>query len=73
MSELDNLMSLDPMRMSDQDIDKIITYHRQQRENFEKGIKPKKEKGPSVSLDSVVQALQIKVPPKADENFKRRV
>lgn len=57
MSEIDELMNLDPLHLSEQDLDKIIAYQRKQRQNFELGIKPKKEKGPTVSLDSVVASL----------------
>lgn len=71
MSEIDDLMSLDPLELSEQDIDKIIAYQRKQRQNFELGVKPKKEKGPSVSLDSVMTVLSANKP--AAEPIKRRV
>lgn len=57
-SELDLLMSLDPLQMSDQDIDKIIAYERQARLEFELGVKaPKKDKGVSIDISSVVAKL----------------
>lgn len=44
-TELDELMSLDPLSLSDQDIDHIIAYHRKQRAMHEAGIKPEKSGG----------------------------
>ncbi len=57
-SELDLLMSLDPLEMSEQDIDKIIAYERQARLEFELGVKaPKKDKGVTIDIGKVVAAL----------------
>lgn len=62
-SELDLLMSLDPLLMSDQDIDKIIDYERKQRLEFELGVKsPKKDKGVTIDIGKVVSALTAAVP-----------
>lgn len=62
-SELDLLMSLDPLNMSDQDIDKIIAYERQARLEFELGVKaPKKDKGVTIDISKVVAALTPAVP-----------
>lgn len=62
-SELDLLMSLDPLNMSDQEIDKIIAYERQQRLEFELGVKaPKKDKGVTIDIGKVVSALTAAVP-----------
>lgn len=56
-SEIDELMDKDPMQLSKQDLDAIIAYHRKAQANFVSGVKPKKEKGPSVDLSGVVQSL----------------
>lgn len=72
MSEIDDLMHLDPLKLSEQDLDKIIAYQRKQRQNFELGIKPKKETGPKVSLDSVIGAL-TNIPKAEPAPMKRRV
>lgn len=57
-SELDLLMSLDPLLMSDQDIDKIIAYEREQRIAFELGVKvPKKDQAVTFDISKVVSAL----------------
>ena len=57
-SELDLLMSLDPLEMSEQDIDKIIAYERQARLEFELGVKsPKRDKGVSIDIGNVVAKL----------------
>lgn len=57
-SELDLLMSLDPLLMSDLDIDKIIEYERRARLEFELGVKsPKKDKGVSIDIGSLVAKM----------------
>lgn len=71
MSEIDDLMNLDPLELSSQDIDKIIAYQRKQKQNFELGIKPKKEKGASVSLDNVLSALKVQAPTDAPKIIRR--
>ena len=54
------------------DIDDIIAYMRKARSNWIAGVKPKKETGPKVSLDSVMQALApvtVEVP--AEKKMRR--
>lgn len=72
-NEIDLLMDLDPLSMSARDIDSIIAYHRQNRANAEAGIKPKKETGPKVSLDSVMGSLLAAKPKAPTVLVKRRV
>jgi hypothetical protein len=50
-SDLDALMSEDPLSLSDKDIDTIIAIQRNFRANKEAGIKPKREKGPGLKID----------------------
>lgn len=52
-NDIDLLMSLDPLEMSDLDIDKVIAYHRNQRAAREAGKtgRAKKDSGPSTKLD----------------------
>ena len=64
MNDLDELMSKDPLSLSDQDIDSIIAYQRRHRANVEGGGKVRKDKGPGVSLGNLVQGLVGKVEPK---------
>lgn len=48
-NELDRVMDLDPLSLSEQDLEKIVAYERKMQGDFEAGIKPKKsgsEKGP---------------------------
>lgn len=62
-SDLDALMSEDPLNLSDQDIDRIILYQRNARANHEAGIKPKRPArtgGMKISLE----ALGLKQKPK---------
>lgn len=61
-NEIDRLMSLDPLDLSAQDIDEIIAYQRKSRQNWEAGIKPKKESSGKVSLDKVMETLIPKAP-----------
>lgn len=68
MSELEDLMNLDPLELSSQDIDKIIMYQRKARQNFKAGIKPKREKA-GIDLSSVIASL---APTKAPDLTKRR-
>ena len=67
-NDIDLLMSLDPLEYSSTDIDIIIAYHRNQRALREKGVKPKKDKGPKQLLD--LEALGLKV---AAPKINRRV
>lgn len=78
INTIDDLMNIDPMDLTKDDIDAIIAYHRQNRQLLAEGVKPKKDKGPSVSLDSVMNALAVKatgeLPEKPKtEGIKRRV
>lgn len=61
-NDIDFLMSLDPLELSKQDIDIIIAYHRNQRALREKGVKPKKDKGPASTLDLVALGLKPAAP-----------
>lgn len=72
-NEVDELMSLDPLEMTAKDIDQIILYHRNNRANHEAGIKPKKEAGPKVSLDTVMASLKPKSVVAPAQTVKRRV
>lgn len=63
-NEIDYLMNLDPLELSDQQIDKIIAYQRKQRQQFELGVKPKKEKGPAPDLTTILSALVPAAPEK---------
>ena len=63
LSELDELMSRDPLDLSSQDIDTIISLQRKARQNFEAGVKPKKETGPKQDLSEL---LKMSAPKTAD-------
>ncbi len=50
-NEIDQLMSLDPLELSAQDIDSIIAYQRKARAAWDSGVKPKKgTEGPKITL-----------------------
>lgn len=64
-SELDELMSRDPLDLSAQDIDKIIAYQRQQRAAREDKAKPRKsaaEAGIKGATDLVALVRGIAAP-----------
>lgn len=48
--ELDDLMNLDPLELSEQDIDDIIAYQRKARGEHDDGKKSTKTQGPRIDL-----------------------
>lgn len=58
-SELDELISRDPLSLSSQDIDAIIAYQRQQRARREAGIKTKKPKDEAMSALTASQLVSL--------------
>ena len=70
-SNIDLLMDLDPLEMTPDDISSIIDYHRRNRANHEAGVKPKKDTGPQVKIDSsaVIASLGLT---KVEAPIKRR-
>lgn len=64
ISDLDWLMSMDPVELSahPEAIDAIIAYQRKHRQNLEMGVKPKKDTGPKMSLDGVLDSIKPKGP-----------
>ena len=70
-SELDELMSRDPIALSAQDIDKHIAYQRAQRARREAGARPKKakdENAPTIDLAAMMKASLAPNPAKAEPN-----
>ena len=65
MTDLDELMSKDPLSLSDQDIDDIIAYQRKARAQREGGVKPKKgvSDAPKAKLDLAALGLVKKAEP----------
>lgn len=75
MSDLDDLMNTDPLKLTKADLDAIIAYHRKVRAS---GIKPKKESGPKASADaaSLLDTLGLSkrkeiAPPRAPSSLRR--
>ena len=69
---IDELMDLDPLELSAQNIDEIIAHHRKARANAAAGIKAKKEKGPSVDISSVLANLTGDPAPSGAPTIRRR-
>ena len=72
MTDLDELMSKDPLELSTQDIDAIIAYQRKNRALREAGVKVKKGtvEGPA-KPKLTLASLGLKAKP--DETFVRKV
>lgn len=72
--ELDLLMSLDPLDMTNDDIDEIILHHRRHRVQLEHGVKLKKSDLTSRSKQSLENVLSaLKVSPTPQQTIKRRI
>ena len=69
--EVDDLMALDPIDLTRDDVDKIVHHYRTRRVHFEHGVKPKKEQKSSVSLEGVMKALKVQAP--TQPSIKRRI
>jgi hypothetical protein len=72
LNSIDALMSLDPLDLSDKDIEAIIAYQRKARANLEAGIKPRRgtSERAKIDLDSVITSLTGGVPkPKVERRF----
>lgn len=63
-NDLDDLMDLDVLSLSQRSIEDIIAYYR----NLRSGPKPKKDTGPKVQIDLVKLGLK-----KEAEPVKRRI
>lgn len=64
-TSIDRVMRLDPLHMSDKDLDVIIAYYRKARALFETGVKPKRganAAGEKVDLSGVIANLTGKKP-----------
>ena len=61
MTDLDDLMSRDPLNLSDQDIAEIIAYHRNQRARKASGERPTKTASASIDISSLAKKL-VKAP-----------
>lgn len=74
-SDLDELMAIDPLELSKQNLDRIIAYQRKQRAQREAGIKPKKPKNeptPAVSLSELLTGLKSTTPQKKPGTTMKR-
>ncbi len=72
-TDLNVLMSLDPLDLTQQDLDQIIAYQRKQRANREVGVKTRKSKGDGPTLDIKSLLGQMAKPaPAASSTIRRR-
>lgn len=56
VNTVDQLMEIDPLNLTAENIDSIIAYHRKARANATGG-KAKKDTGPKVDISEVMKAL----------------
>lgn len=68
MSDVDLLMDLDPLSLSDADIDAIVAYHRNIRAKKAAGEKPTK---PKVDVSSAVSSILNKIKPAETKPVRR--
>ena len=69
---IDELMEIDPLSLTADNIDQIIAHHRKARQNAAQGIKAKKERGPSVDISSVMANLTGAAPTAGTPTVRRR-
>jgi hypothetical protein len=69
-SDLDILMSQDPLSLSDQEIERIIAYQRKMRVQREAGVRTRK---PREAAPSKLDISALLASPAKPSNFKRRV
>jgi len=69
-NEIDLLMTLDPLDLRKDDIDKLVAYQRRMRSLYEAGVKPEKQALDTVKGSALLDKLRI-VKPKAP--IQRRV
>lgn len=72
-NDIDELMSIDPLELSKQNLDRIIAYQRKQRALREAGVKtrkPKFEQPPGASLSELLAS--VPVPAAKTGGFRRR-
>lgn len=68
VNPLDWVMSLDPLELTAEDVDDIVTYQRKARARYIAGEKPEKETGPKIKIDLAQLGLI-----KPADPIKRRV
>lgn len=72
-SDLDVLMSIDPLELSKQDLARIIAYQRKQRVMREQGVRTRKPKAqPAVSIEELLNSMAAPAPaPSSGKGFRR--
>lgn len=71
MSEIDDLMSRDPLNLTNQDLDKLIEYHREQRRRRASGERPRKPSEPTADISQIAKAIIQQSKPAT--NLRRRI
>ena len=65
-NEIDLLMTLDPLDLTTQDLDKLVAYQRRMRAMYEAGVKPEKQRLESVKGSALLTKLKMVAPVKVD-------
>lgn len=71
MSDLDELMTRNPLELSSDDIAKIVEHHRNQRARRAAGEKPVKSNSSHIDISSITQKLVSEARPKL--NIERKI
>lgn len=73
-TDLNVLMSLDPLELTRQDRDQIIAYQRKSRAQREAGVKTRKPKAESPQIDiKALMGTVVKPAPKPGTSIRRRI
>lgn len=69
-NEIDLLMTLDPLDLTEGDIQKIVAYQRRLRAQYDAGEKPEKQKLEAVKGSALLDKLKLVKPkPLTDRRF----
>jgi len=68
-NEIDLLMTLNPLDLTVEDIDKLVQYQRRMRMRSEAGIKPEKQSLEAVKGSALLDKLKLIKPPKVERRI----
>lgn len=65
-NEIDLLMTLDPLDLTTEDVDKLVAYERRMRALYESGQKPEKQSLESIKGSALLDKLKMVKPVKVE-------
>lgn len=57
INTLDELMEIDPLSLTAENIDAIIAHHRKARANAASGVKAKRDSGPKLDISEAMSSI----------------